>query len=173
MSQNNTSFGGEQGELASDQLSASLAHMSEDQQNRAIGGRIKQARRTLGLKQQTIADRAGVTRSAVSAWELGQGIKRSNLVVFAQMVGVSPDWLLTGVGAAPEPAAPKTVLDIVQLEVILAGLLEIMGRTEGQAQELAKAILRASERPLGSAPTPPDPALMKRLAQFLARMYAP
>jgi DNA-binding transcriptional regulator YiaG len=39
----------------------------------AIGQRIKQARLEAGLAQVEVAERCGVSRAAVSNWELGQG----------------------------------------------------------------------------------------------------
>jgi hypothetical protein len=43
-----------------------------------------------------------------------------------------------------------------QLERLMVAALELLGRPEGQARELARAILRAAERPQPDDPEPPD-----------------
>jgi transcriptional regulator with XRE-family HTH domain len=61
-----------------------------------IGGRIRHVRKEAGLTQEGLAKRLDVTRGAVGNWELGQGVKRENLVAIAEALGVSVDWLATG-----------------------------------------------------------------------------
>jgi DNA-binding transcriptional regulator YiaG len=60
-----------------------------------IGKRIKLLRES--VPERTQADFArllGVSRGAVGNWELGQGIKRENLVLASQKTGASLDWLM-------------------------------------------------------------------------------
>jgi DNA-binding transcriptional regulator YiaG len=47
---------------------------------RGIGERITQARLQAGLAQVEVAERCGVSRSAVSNWECGQGVRSQKLV---------------------------------------------------------------------------------------------
>lgn len=73
-----------------------------------LGQRIVQYRKALGLSQEELADRVGVSRQAVSKWELDEAQPDAdNIVRLAQSLGVSTDQLL--LGAEPEPtvqAAP-------------------------------------------------------------------
>lgn len=147
--------------------------------NKATGQRIRLARKWAGLNQDEVATRMGLSRASVSNWELGQGIKRENLVSFAQVAGVSAEWLLTGEptlapkGEKASDPATALEIDVAQLERLTAAAFELLGKPLGQSQELAKAILKASVRPRSGAREPQDDALTKRLAQFLIQMYAP
>src|ERR1700721_602417 len=64
--------------------------------NKETGEGICFARKWAGLNQDEGASRMGLSRASVSNWELGQGIKRGNLLSFAQIAGVSSEWLMTG-----------------------------------------------------------------------------
>jgi len=56
--------------------------------------RLKAARLSAGLSQQTAADAAGVTRLVVTKAELGQTIPNVyTIVALAQVYGVSVDWM--------------------------------------------------------------------------------
>jgi transcriptional regulator with XRE-family HTH domain len=148
--------------------------------NKRMGERIRFARKWAGLNQDEVATRMGLSRASISNWELGQGIKRKNLVSFAQVAGVSAGWLMTGEpslspkskGESDQEAASASEIDLAQLERLTAAAFELLGKPPSQAQELAKAILKAALYPPG-APEPHDEVLTKRLAQVLIRMYAP
>jgi transcriptional regulator with XRE-family HTH domain len=148
--------------------------------NKQMGERIRFARKWAGLNQDEVATRMGLSRASISNWELGQGIKRRNLVSFAQVAGVSAGWLMTGEdGLSPKSkeernqnAAPASEIDIAQLERLTAAAFELLGKPPSQAQELARAILKAALYSPG-AQEAHDEALTKRLAQVLIRMYAP
>lgn len=135
-----------------------------------IGERIHDARIKAGLRQYQVAEKAGVSRSAVSAWELGQGISTNKLVLFAKIVGVSAEWLITGERNAQHRSADP---DLDQVESLMAVAFELLGKPEAQAQELSRAILKAAERPQSADHGRPDRDLTRRLVQFLVRMYAP
>jgi transcriptional regulator with XRE-family HTH domain len=149
--------------------------------NRETGERIRSARKWAGLNQDYVATRMGLSRASVSNWELGQGIKRANLLSFAQIAGVSAEWLMTGQPdlapkgdrASHQGSASGLTIDGVQAERLIAAAFELLGKPAVQAEELAKAILKAAVVSQSSAQEPHDEALTKRLAQFLIQMYAP
>lgn len=59
--------------------------------------RIRDARRTLGLTQDELARRVGVSRSAVAQWETDRtGQIRVNLARVAAVLGVSIAYLISG-----------------------------------------------------------------------------
>lgn len=67
----------------------------------AIGTRIRAARELQGLTQAALAERVGVTRSAVAQWETGRaGQVGGNLAQIASVLGVGVEHLLLGAGAA-------------------------------------------------------------------------
>jgi transcriptional regulator with XRE-family HTH domain len=149
--------------------------------NKGTGERIRLARKWAGLNQDEVATRMGLSRASVSNWELGQGIKRGNLLSFAQIAGVSAEWLMTGEPnlapkgerASDQASASALAIDVVQLERLIAAAFELLGKPALQSEELAKAILKAAVFPQSSAQEPHNEALTKRLAQFLIQMYAP
>jgi transcriptional regulator with XRE-family HTH domain len=174
LTQNTISCDHDRGELSSGPIEESdavgkLANKAQC----AIGDRIRHARVGDGLRQYQIAERAGFSRCAVTAWELGQGISREKLVLFAQIVGVSAEWLITGERALETRRVRAAEFDPDQLEMLMAAAFELLGKPQGQAQELSKAILKAAERPQAGDRENPDRDLMRRLVQFLIRMYAP
>ena len=67
-----------------------------------VGSRIFRARDASGVPVGQIAKTLGVRKSTVEAWENDRSAPRAHhLVRIAGMVGVSPSWLLGGVGEAP------------------------------------------------------------------------
>ena len=137
----------------------------------AIAQRIKEARLGAGLHQFEVAERCGVSRGAVSNWENGQGIRSQKLIEYARVVGVPAEWLITGGRIAASEMASSADLDKIQLQHLIAASLQLLGKPQGQAEEWAKAILKASERPPGADQEAHEPNLTQRLAQFLMRMY--
>ncbi len=75
-----------------------------------LGQRIARYRKALGLSQEELADRVGVSRQAVSKWELDETQPDAdNIVRLAQALGASTDELLLGAQPPqpePQPAAP-------------------------------------------------------------------
>jgi transcriptional regulator with XRE-family HTH domain len=138
----------------------------------AIGKRIKQARLEAGLQQYEVARRCGVSRAAVSNWENGQGIRSQKLIEYARVVGVPAEWLITGGRIAPSEPTSSRNFDAIQLQRLIAASFQLLGKTQGQAEEWSKAILKASECPQGANQDPHELSLTQRLAQFLMRMYA-
>jgi transcriptional regulator with XRE-family HTH domain len=62
-----------------------------------IGIRIRATRRERGLTQDELADRVGVSRSAVAQWETGRtGQVTGNLSLIADVLEVNVEYLLYG-----------------------------------------------------------------------------
>jgi transcriptional regulator with XRE-family HTH domain len=62
-----------------------------------VAARIRDARRVLGLTQDELARRVGVSRSAIAQWETDRtGQVRANLARVAAVLGVSIGYLITG-----------------------------------------------------------------------------
>lgn len=58
-----------------------------------IGLRIELARRRRDLSQAQLAERVGVTESAISHWETSRHVPRDNIVALAKALEVSVAWL--------------------------------------------------------------------------------
>lgn len=74
-----------------------------------VGRRLYLRRVWLGLVQQEVADKAGVSRNFVSAIERGaQGLDAWRLGLIADALDVALDWLLNGPDRNVTDAAPDT-----------------------------------------------------------------
>lgn len=61
--------------------------------------RIKELRKSLGLTQQKFADRLGLKRQTIAAYEIGNiEPSESTLLLICKEFGINKDWLLTGKG---------------------------------------------------------------------------
>lgn len=72
-----------------------------------MGQRISQGRKVLGLSQEALAEAVGVSRQAVSKWELDEAQPdAAKVILLAQSLGMSTDQLLLGAEVpAPQPSA--------------------------------------------------------------------
>jgi transcriptional regulator with XRE-family HTH domain len=62
-----------------------------------LGDRLRKAREFAGLEQGELADRVGISRSTVSNYELGRGVRPPKWIViraWAHECGVPLDWLV-------------------------------------------------------------------------------
>lgn len=60
-----------------------------------LGQRISEYRKKLGVSQEELGARLGVSRQAVSKWETGAADpSTANLLALAKLYGVSPEELL-------------------------------------------------------------------------------
>lgn len=76
-----------------------------------LGGRISRTRDELNLTTAELARRLGVRSNTVHDWETDRSEPRANRVtMLAGVLGVSPTWLLTGIGEPPAEAAITTEL---------------------------------------------------------------
>ena len=84
-----------------------------------LGQRIAQKRKELGLSQEALGDKLGVSRQSIYKWESGSALPEvEKLIALSKLFGVSVGWLL-GVeeDAAPE-AAPSGELTETQLKMV-------------------------------------------------------
>ncbi len=73
-----------------------------------LNEKIYDCRKKAGLSQDALAERLGVSRQAVSKWELGSAQPDlDNIVALANVFGVTTDWLLTADEPEPAPADDK------------------------------------------------------------------
>ena len=60
-----------------------------------IGEKIRSLRLKLGLTQEELAEKIGVTRQALSKWEVNAALPDTkNVVALAKLFGVTADYLL-------------------------------------------------------------------------------
>ena len=62
-----------------------------------MGLRIQELRKQMGLTQDALAERAGMTSQTISTAELGKkALRPGNIIKLSRALGVSTDYLLTG-----------------------------------------------------------------------------
>ncbi len=97
-----------------------------------LGQNIQSCRKRAGLSQEALAEKLGVSRQAISKWELGEAEPElKNLQLLAKVFGVSVDDLLS---EEPTPAAaPATQADswINSLPKLIGNLLRRFGWLAG------------------------------------------
>lgn len=60
-----------------------------------LGEKLKEARKKVGISQEQLSEKLGVSRSAVAKWETDNGIPDvDNLKVISKLLNVSIDYLL-------------------------------------------------------------------------------
>lgn len=70
-----------------------------------MGQRIAECRKKLGLSQEALGEKMGVSRQAISKWEADGAVPEiDKLVAMSKLFGVSVGWLL---GVEEEPAVPN------------------------------------------------------------------
>ena len=102
-----------------------------------IGGRISRARDAAGLTITDISNQAGVRKETVAQWERDRSEPRANkLVMLAGILGVSPTWLMTGLGDGPTEYAPdsnaRAALLIAEIKRLQGELASAVGALERQ-----------------------------------------
>ncbi|QLF70561.1 helix-turn-helix transcriptional regulator [Peteryoungia desertarenae] len=73
-----------------------------DASDDTLGGRLSAARDAAGVSVGDLANRVGVKRESLLAWEADRSEPRpTRLLEVAGILGVSPMWLMTGYGQGP------------------------------------------------------------------------
>ncbi|WP_099866564.1 helix-turn-helix domain-containing protein [Pararhizobium haloflavum] len=104
-----------------------------------LGGRIWRARDALDITVAQLARRLGVKTETIAAWEGDRSEPRANrLIMLAGVLGVSPTWLLSGVGDAPNAHSVESALKVVNMR--LRKLKEQHARTADLIDSLEKEI---------------------------------
>lgn len=80
-----------------------------------LNEKIFSCRKKAGMSQEALADKLGVSRQAISKWELGTAVPElDNLLAISKLFGVTTDWLLnddmedTDSDEEPPKAEPET-----------------------------------------------------------------
>lgn len=126
-----------------------------------IGGKIKLARKALGLTQEELAEEVGVETPSVSRWESGTSKPRAkNIPSLAKALKRPASWFLGEESAGLEAMQKR----IVALEQRAPGELEV-ARLKKENEELRKIIASIPEEIYKSWP------VAEPLAQILSLFY--
>jgi HTH-type transcriptional regulator, cell division transcriptional repressor len=90
-----------------------------DSSDDTLGGRLSAARDASGLTLADVANRIGVKRESLLAWEADRAEPRpSHLIDLAGILGVSPMWLMTGLGSGPIQETGDMPLEALKLDLL-------------------------------------------------------
>ena len=83
-----------------------------------LGGRITRARDLAELTLEEAALRIGVTDETLGEWESDRSEPRANkIMTLAGVLGVSPAWLISGTGEAPQSPGISIAVDEMSGEI--------------------------------------------------------
>ncbi|HEV7318936.1 MAG TPA: helix-turn-helix domain-containing protein [Ensifer sp.] len=109
-----------------------IARLRDTGDGDTLGGRIWRARDAANLSAKELADQLGVRTETVAAWERDRAEPRTNrLFMLAGVLGVTPAWLIAGLGRAPDADADEDKSD---------GLREQLAQVKKLHEQTGKAI---------------------------------
>jgi len=83
-----------------------------------LGGRITRARDLASLTLEDAASHIGVTDETLAEWESDRSEPRANkIMTLAGVLGVSPAWLISGTGDAPQSQNLSVAVDEMTGEI--------------------------------------------------------
>jgi transcriptional regulator with XRE-family HTH domain len=139
-----------------------------------IGKRIRRVRQSgSGRTQAEFASLLGVSRQAVTNWELGKSISRESIVNLSKAAHVSLEWLMNGPDDGPVPfyngadslATPHSVASIADnqsltseeaLSLLTAVFQSILRQDSEEAATEARIVARAVLRAYRTPPAHPE-----------------
>ncbi|ACP25011.1 hypothetical protein NGR_c12290 [Sinorhizobium fredii NGR234] len=117
-----------------------IARLRQTGDGDTLGGRIWRARDAAKLSIKELAVRVGVRGETISAWERDRAEPRTNrLFMLASVLGVTPAWLITGIGRAPDEGPSHS-------HTALREQLELVKRLHEQTGEAIAALESELER---------------------------
>ena len=91
-----------------------------------IGSRIYSLRTKMGLSQQQLADRLGVSRQSVSKWETGTALPElDKLVAMSELFGVTLDEMAGKVTTATEQSTPLSQMRVFGIVLMAVCLINV------------------------------------------------
>jgi transcriptional regulator with XRE-family HTH domain len=92
--------------------------MTEAPDMDTLGGRLSRARDAKSMSVSEVAGRIGVKPQTIAAWESDRSEPRANrLVMLAGFLGVTPTWLMHGVGQSPVESAARADASVLTAEL--------------------------------------------------------
>lgn len=104
-----------------------------------LGGRIVHAREAQELTTSQLARRMGIKTETLHDWETDRAEPRSNrLLILAGLLSVSPTWLLTGAGEAPNDALTET--EMMQIRETIERIREQILTVADELEQLRRRL---------------------------------
>ena len=118
------------------------------QEQQTLGRRIQEARKAAGLSQESLGERLGVSRQAVSKWEADTSVPElENLIAMSRIFGVTIGALLGVEPAAEEPAEEEATETPGEESGDAAPDRELTDRELAAVEAIAAKYLEAARHP--------------------------
>ena len=118
------------------------------QEQQTLGRRIQEARKAAGLSQESLGERLGVSRQAVSKWEADTSVPElENLIAMSRIFGVTIGALLGVEPAAEEPAEEEATETPGEESGDAAPDRELTDRELAAVEAIVQKYLEAARRP--------------------------
>ncbi|MCJ7997911.1 helix-turn-helix domain-containing protein [Rhizobium cremeum] len=115
-----------------------------DASDDTLGGRLSAARDAAGISPDVLAGQLGVPSETLLGWEADRAEPLpTRLLNLAGILGVSPMWLMTGVGIGPDDHDRRLPLEAMRLQ--LAHLDQLHQECGRLIQSLSRQIERYEE----------------------------
>ena len=133
-----------------------------------IAARLKQARKTLKLTQESLCQRTGMPLSSFKDYEGGKRIPGGEALTLFMRAGINPSWVLSGVGLMLPPDLMESqrrlihdaTVGNVPADMQEAVAVAIHNATAGNVpvgmENAVSAAIQAATPQIGSAPTATD-----------------
>lgn len=109
-----------------------------------LGGRLSRARESAGYSEANFAKTLGIKKQTLTSWESDRSEPRANrLIMISGLLGVSPAWLLHGVGESPQESLSD---ELNMLRAQLDRIKELRGHTDLAIANMEEAITRLAKR---------------------------
>lgn len=117
-----------------------IARLRETGDGDTLGGRIWRARDATGLSTKELASKLGVRNDTISSWERDRAEPRANrLFMLAGVLGVTPAWLMAGIGRAPDDSTGDASGDELRKQLDLVKKLHEQTAEAIAALEIGRA----------------------------------
>ena len=117
-------------------------------QEQTLGRRIQEGRKAAGLSQESLGERLGVSRQAVSKWEADTSVPElENLIAMSRIFGVTIGALLGVEPAAEEPAEEEATETPGEESGDAAPDRELTDRELAAVEAIVRKYLEAARRP--------------------------
>ena len=118
------------------------------QEQQTLGRRIQEARKAAGLSQESLGERLGVSRQAVSKWEADAAVPElENLIAMSRIFGVTIGALLGVEPAAEEPAEEEATETPGEESGDAAPDRELTDRELAAVEAIVRKYLEAAGKP--------------------------
>lgn len=118
---------------------------SGEADNDTLGSRIQRSRTSAAISVAEAARRLGVKKATYESWEADRSEPRAHhMVRLAGIMGVSPAWIIGGMGEAPDGVSLGEEIKMLQQQV--NQLKDLRNQTDSLIDSMENAVGRLAKR---------------------------